>query len=136
MASPSDIRAPYWLKSSPLLLMLGLPHFVPLLGVYVLLGGKERGFQLMALGLAVTGLFVGFIQSLSVGPRALLITPLSFVLGYLPGPYLIFRTPESDALFDFDVVMLTTLLSATVCITAGQWVLSRRSSAPGYSPAE
>ncbi len=132
MALTSDTRSTYWPLSSLIVLVLGVPHFVPLLGVYALLGGKEHAFQLMAFGLAATGGFVGFIQSLIVGPRALLITPVSFFLGYLPGPYLIFgRGPGTDA--PFESVMITTLLSATVCITLGQLMLSRRSSTPDYS---
>ena len=124
MALSSDTNSSSWPLNSLLLLALGLPHFL-FMGIYVLLGGKEHAFQLMMVGLAATGGFVGFIQSLSVGPRALLITPVSFFLGYLPSAYFILgKSPRSE---DLDsTAMLVMLLSSTLCILAGQLMLSRR----------
>jgi hypothetical protein len=125
MARTSDSAFPLWPLSTPLIWVLGIPHFIPLLGVYVLLGGKEHGFVLMAGALAVTGCFAGLIQSLIVGPRALLITPLSFFLGYFPGPYLIFER-RGSANVDFNMVMLITFLSSIFCVMAGQLLLGHR----------
>jgi hypothetical protein len=125
MARTSDSALPFWPLSTPLIWVLGIPHFIPLLGVYMLIGGKEHGFVLMAGALAVTGCFAGLIQALIVGPRALLITPLSFFLGYLPGPYLFFEWGGS-ATAAFSTVMLITFLSSIFCVMAGQMLLLRR----------
>lgn len=124
MATASDATPLRWHLSTPIIWLLGIPHFMPLLGVYALLGGKEHAFPLMAGALAVTGCIAGLFQSFSAGPRALLITPVSFFLGYAPAPYLIFGK-SADARVSFHTAMLITLLTSTLCIMAGQWLLSR-----------
>lgn len=53
----------------------------------------------------------------------MLITPVSFFLGYAPGAYLLFGAPVDDKA-PFTTVLGITLLTSVFCISVGQWVLS------------
>ncbi|HEY0092730.1 MAG TPA: hypothetical protein VGB96_00330 [Archangium sp.] len=117
---PEPLR---WYVTAPVIWALGLPHFFPLLGLYVFLGGRQA-LPLMLGALAATGCFAGIIEALAVSAWALLITPVSFFLGFAPGPYLIFGGEPGSPRPSFNTAMLMTLVTSTICVTAGQWLLS------------
>jgi hypothetical protein len=132
--SPTAERAPFrWHLSAAAIWALGIPHFFPLLGVYAMLGGNSRDALLLLQGaLFATGCFAGFIQALIVSRWALLITPVTFYLGYSPGARFIFGGKTlSEA--SFGTAILLTLVTSILAVTAGQWLLSRVShrSEPG-----
>lgn len=114
--SPSPNR---WMLTAFLLWLPGLVHVFPLMGVYALMFG--RSFPLMMLtGLAVTGLALGAIQALvrdPRDPRALLITPASFLVGWSPLALLM------GAEASFPAVAVLTLVSSAGCALLGQWML-------------
>jgi hypothetical protein len=102
---------------------LGIPHIVPMLGVYALMGATPEGaFFLMMGGLAATGGLVGFAQAFIISPWALLITPVSFVLGYAPMPWLTFLSPLRQSL-SFGTIAMVTLSTSMFCVAVGQMLL-------------
>ena len=92
-----------------------------------MLGGNSRDALLLMQGaLFATGCFAGFIQALVVSRWALLITPVTFFLGYAPGARFIFGgKPGSEV--PFGTAMLITFVTSILSVTAGQWLLSRLS---------
>ncbi|RKH07876.1 hypothetical protein D7X32_00275 [Corallococcus carmarthensis] len=99
----------------------GLPHFFPLLGVYMLMFNKQFP-QGMALGFAVTGLFLGLVQCFWRGFKALLVTPVFFVLAYAPIP-LALTLVESR--MSFGSLAIFAVPWSCGVILLGQWVLDR-----------
>jgi hypothetical protein len=124
MSAGSNQEPLRWYLTAPVIWVFGIPHFIPLLGVYMLLGGTNEGaFLLMMAGLAATGCLLGIVEAFIVSPWALLVTPVSFVLGYAPTPYLMFGR-GSNSPTSFGTVVLVTFLTSTFCVTVGQWLLS------------
>lgn len=111
--SPSSYR---WVLTAFLVWLPGLVHVFPLLGVYMLMFNKAYAFGLFV-GFALTGLALGLIQGLTRGPRALWLTPATFLAGWTPLPLLM----AVDA--PFNVAWTLTLFTSAACVGLGQWML-------------
>ncbi|GMT98261.1 hypothetical protein KH5H1_23800 [Corallococcus caeni] len=122
-ASPSWHR---WSSAAVFIWLFGIPHFFPLLGVYMLMFNKQ--FPLgMALGFTVTGLFLGLVQCFWRGFKALLITPVFFILAYAPIP-LVLNLVQSH-MFMGSLAVFAVPWSCCV-ILLGQWLLDRWCARP------
>lgn len=116
---------PGWFITTLLIVMAGIPNFVPLLGVYALLGGTSRGAQVaMMMGLAATGFFTGLLHSAILRDvRALFCTATGLFLGYLPAPFLIFAKGQGG--LSFSTIHLIVGVSAFCVVGVSQGVLMR-----------
>ena len=105
-----------WMLTAFLVWFPGLVHVFPLLGAYLLMFNKAYALALFV-GFALTGLALGLIQGLTRGPRALWLTPASFVAGWAPLPLLMaWNAP-------FNVAWTLTLFTSAGCVGLGQWML-------------
>ncbi|MBN8226590.1 hypothetical protein JYK02_03605 [Corallococcus macrosporus] len=112
-SSPSSHR---WMLTAFLVWLPGLVHVFPLLGVYMLMFNKAYALALFV-GFALTGLALGLIQGLTRGPRALWVTPASFVVGWSPLALLMALNAP------FNVAWTLTLFTSAGCVGLGQWML-------------
>lgn len=110
-----------WSSAAVYIWLFGIPHFFPLLGVYMLMFNKQFP-QGMALGFAITGFFLGLVQCFWRGFKALLITPVFFSLAFAPIP-LALDLVQSRMSF---VSLAVFSVPWSCCVVLmGQWLLDR-----------